>query len=125
MEITSYQVLNAPNLAKSIKLHLYWAMKNCGGDGNVLKDMVDNIVNHYIVSVCSFITDYLSSIISKGDHSGCFHNSPCHTPAYSPSKVPLKDPRAAAALLAKLQDTYIYRQAGSFSRGSQTSWPAR
>ena len=90
-------------LAKSLKLHLYWGMKNCGGEGNVLKDMVDNIVNHYnIVSVCSFITDCSSCIISKGDHSGCLPHSPCPTPAYTPSQVPLKGPRAGAALLAKL-----------------------
>ena len=39
--------------AKSIKLHLYWAMKNCGNDPEVLKDMIDNIVCHYIVSMSS------------------------------------------------------------------------
>ena len=37
--------------AKSIKLHLYWAMKNCGNDPEVLYALlIDNILNHYMVS---------------------------------------------------------------------------
>ena len=47
-------------LAKSIKLHLYWAMKNCQGNPQNLCDMVDNIVNHYIVRLqsCYFLFCY-------------------------------------------------------------------
>ena len=36
-------------LGKGIKLHLYWAMQNCGGDADKLRELVGNIVNHYQV----------------------------------------------------------------------------
>lgn len=73
---------------KSIKLHLYWAMKNCGYNPETLKDMIENILCHYL----------------------CFHNSPCKTPDYSPSKVPIQEAHAAKKLLdTLLQDTYIYK----------------
>ena len=37
------------HLGRSIKRHLYWAMKNCGGDPNILQQMALNIPNHYKV----------------------------------------------------------------------------
>ena len=42
--------------------------------------------------------------------------SPCLTPAYKPSKVPITSARAAESLVKKLQDTYMYRFASSFCR---------
>ena len=34
----------------STKRHVYWAMKNCGGDGETLKRMIENVVSHYKVT---------------------------------------------------------------------------
>ena len=36
-------------LGRNIKLHLYWSMKNCGGDGDALRNLVDAIPMHYQV----------------------------------------------------------------------------
>ena len=46
-------------LEKSIKLHLYWAMKNCGGDADKLCKLVENIPQHYQVSIdlCSAMSN--------------------------------------------------------------------
>ena len=38
-------------LGRSIKTHLYRAMKNCEGSGVRLRSIVDNIPNHYEVHV--------------------------------------------------------------------------
>ena len=34
---------------RNIKLHLYWSMKYCGGDGDALRNLVDAIPMHYQV----------------------------------------------------------------------------
>lgn len=34
---------------RSIKIHLYWAMKNCGGCPETLRKLILNIPNHYMV----------------------------------------------------------------------------
>ena len=36
-------------LGKSIKTHLYWAMRNCDGKADNLKRLIDNIPSHYQV----------------------------------------------------------------------------
>ena len=37
-------------LGASTKRHVYWAMKNCGGDGEALKRLIENVVSHYKVT---------------------------------------------------------------------------
>ena len=37
-------------IGKSTKTHMYWAMKNCGGDGAQLRSGILNVVQHYQVS---------------------------------------------------------------------------
>ena len=39
-------------LGKSTKTHLYWTMKNCGGDADQLRSGILNIVKHYQVHYC-------------------------------------------------------------------------
>ena len=39
-------------LGKSIKTHLYWAMKNCQRSADCLRRLVDNIPAHYEVYMC-------------------------------------------------------------------------
>ncbi len=71
------------HLGRSIKIHLYWAMKNCGGDPNVLQQMALNIPNHYKVNVIAhYCTD--SKLLVQGD---CHASSPCHMTAYIPGTV--------------------------------------
>lgn len=106
------------SLAKSIKIHLYWAMKNCGGDPILLKDMIDNIIFHYIVNSIIFVECPYSPLLTyaQGEHTGCFPNSPCHTPAYKAGKNTLSNPLAAKYLGDHLKASYIYRFASSFCR---------
>ena len=50
----------------STKRHVYWAMKNCGGDGEALKRLIENVVSHYKVtylfSIYQFELLYVESI---------------------------------------------------------------
>ena len=48
-------------IGRSIKIHLYWAMKNCGGSAEKLKEIIMNIPNHCQVSYycCVFISNTL------------------------------------------------------------------
>lgn len=113
---SDYNHLVCIYLGKSIKIHLYWAMKNCGGDASKLRELIVNIVKHY--QVCSHV---LSSIISiheyfQGIHTKCPQSSPCHMPRYTPSKNLLTDPREIQKLEKMLKKTYIYTCAESFSR---------
>ena len=39
-----------PIIGKSIKTHLYWAMKNCNGNSETLRELIDSIPKHYQVS---------------------------------------------------------------------------
>ena len=38
---------------KSIKTSLYWAMKNCGGDAECLRQLITNISKHYQVYIAT------------------------------------------------------------------------
>ena len=38
---------------KSIKVHLYWAMKNCGGSPEQRCSLIKNVPQHYMVQGCS------------------------------------------------------------------------
>ena len=65
-------LLNTPKVmlipGKSIKIHLYWAMKNCEGCPQTLRDFMVNIPNQYqarlltIVSVSNTICSLLETI---------------------------------------------------------------
>jgi hypothetical protein len=88
---------------KSIKTHLYWAMKNCECRADYLQSLVDNIPSHY-----------------QGDHSSCHSTSACHMPRYTPSKVELTDPQAVQTLTKTLRGTYIFRNAQEFCRCRDT-----
>lgn len=46
-------------LGKSIKTHLYWAMKNCGGNADSLRSLIDNIPSHYQVCLNLCIIVYV------------------------------------------------------------------
>ena len=48
IEVESFAVL-VLTPGKSIKLHLYWAMRNCGGSPDALKSLIENVPEHYKV----------------------------------------------------------------------------
>ena len=56
----------------------------------------------------------------QGQHSKCPSISPCHTPAYTPSKIKLDNEKAIESLRQQLKSTYIYRSAEDFCRVSTT-----
>lgn len=82
--------------ASSIKTHIYWAMKTCGGNPKVLRDNIDNAVEHY-----------------KNNHGKCHHTARCHTdaPNYEPSKCLITCPKAEKILLDFLHSLPMYKEA--------------
>ena len=104
---------------KSIKTHLYWAMKNCECSAEKLHSLVDNITKHYQVgNIQTPVNHGPYTLLSQGQHSGCHHSSSCHMPNYTPSKDHLTDPRAIQSLANMLRTTYIYHFAQDFCRVS-------
>ena len=57
---------------------------------------------------------------TQGQHSKCPSTSPCHTPAYTPSKIKLDNEKAIESLHQQLKSTYIYRSAKDFCRVRST-----
>ncbi|XP_064383612.1 uncharacterized protein LOC135332186 isoform X1 [Halichondria panicea] len=90
---------------RSIKIHLYWAMKNCGEDPNILQQMALNIPNHY-----------------KGDHSNCHASSPCRMAPYIPSRAQITNKKAEEELLRCIKATYVFKNADAFCRCRDTFW---
>ena len=89
-------------LGKSIKTHLYWAMRNCGENADTLKNLIDNIPSHYQVfhAFWDFIHTQITHLTSS---------SSCHMSRYT---YPVQ-------LLSKtLRETYIYRYAKQFCGAS-------
>lgn len=46
-----WYVFGVPLLGKSVKTHLYWAMKNCGTSPDTLRRLILNIPEHYKVCI--------------------------------------------------------------------------
>ncbi|XP_064401110.1 uncharacterized protein LOC135347149 [Halichondria panicea] len=90
---------------RSIKIHLYWAMKNCGGSAEKLKEIIMNIPNHY-----------------QRIHTNCHPSSTCHMDDYEPSRDKLVSRKAIEALIKQLHTTYIYRYAKDFCSCRDTYW---
>ena len=79
--------------ASSVKTATYYAMKNCNGYGERLRQMLDNIPEHY-----------------KGNHEQCLPQSRCkQEDSYVCSKCELKDPKAISLLSAAIKKLQIYR----------------
>ncbi len=103
------------HLGRSIKIHLYWAMKNCGEDPNILQQMALNIPNHYKVNVIAhYCTD--SKLLVQGDHSNCHASSPCRMAPYIPSRAQITNKKAEEELLRCIKATYVFKNADAFCR---------
>ncbi|KAL5500039.1 hypothetical protein EMCRGX_G011532 [Ephydatia muelleri] len=76
------------------KVHLYWCMRNCGGNPDRLRAMIMNISKHF-----------------QGDHQSCSSESPCQQPGYVPQRKPLTMPAAISAYEASIRKTLIYKNA--------------
>ena len=136
-----------------MKIHLYWAMKNCSDSPSKLQELIMNIPCHYQVHLhihraslapqqalhitiiiiilllwqCTYncvmlctCHDVHTCMHTQGQHSKCPSTSPCHTPAYTPSKIKLDNEKAIESLRQQLKSTYIYRSAEDFCRVSTT-----
>ena len=84
----------------SIKIHLYWCMKNCKMSLEKLRGMIINISKHYQV---------------QNEHSSCHSPSPCKNRGYTSSKTILTNERAIEQLTNTFKKTYIYCNSESFS----------
>ena len=47
-----YKFIVFCHLARTTKVHLYWCMRNCGGDPDRLRAMIMNINKHFQVYAC-------------------------------------------------------------------------
>ncbi|XP_068759575.1 uncharacterized protein [Montipora capricornis] len=90
---------------KCTKTHIYYAMKNCNGDSEELRNYMVNIIDHY-----------------KGDHSKCHEDSRCHEEGYVCSKKPLVSDRAIAAYRKAIEGTTIYKNASDYAQCRDTYW---
>ena len=109
------------HVGKSIKTSLYWAMKNCGGDAECLRQLITNISKHYQVYIATcYCTRGSITLVKlfKGIHVQCHSSSHCHRADYRPRKQILTDPLAIEALENTLRRVNIYRYAESYCRVS-------
>ena len=53
-----YMYIVGDFIGKSIKVHLYWAMKNCSDCPDTLRSLITNISNHYQVLLQYIIIIY-------------------------------------------------------------------
>ncbi|KAL5470676.1 hypothetical protein EMCRGX_G028679 [Ephydatia muelleri] len=91
--------------ARSTKVHLYWCMKNCASNPDILCNMIMNISQHF-----------------QGHHLICHLESRCRQPGYHPKRKILTMREAIKAYEDALKRTLIYRFAGSFCRCRDTFW---
>eukprot|EP00731_Ephydatia_muelleri_P003523 Em0001g3523a len=85
--------------ARSTKVHLYWCMKNCASNPDILCNMIMNISQHF-----------------QGHHLNCHLESRCRQPGYHSKRKILTMREAIKAYEDALKRTLIYRFAGSFCR---------
>ncbi|XP_019633189.1 PREDICTED: uncharacterized protein LOC109476627 [Branchiostoma belcheri] len=81
-----------------LKTHFYWCMARCGGDEQVLRDMLLNIVQHY-----------------QNRHDNCHPESRCRAdPNYRPTKLLLTEQRAVELLTNFVRSQDIYKSAKDY-----------
>ncbi|XP_074611041.1 uncharacterized protein LOC141865606 [Acropora palmata] len=90
---------------KCTKMHIYYAMKNCNGDADVLRNYIANIVDHY-----------------QGNHTKCHQDSRCKEDGYVCSKKPLVSERAIAAYRKAVEGTTVFKNAEDYGLCRDTYW---
>ncbi|XP_019645928.1 PREDICTED: uncharacterized protein LOC109486531 [Branchiostoma belcheri] len=92
--------------AAPVKTHIYWAMKNCGGDRDQLIKYMDAIPKHY-----------------KNDHSDCAPTSRCKTDdSYTPSRTIITDPHAEKLLINFIHKTVVYKNPENYVYAKDTHY---
>ena len=88
----------------SIRTHVNYIIRACGGDHLAIRTGMDNIINHY-----------------KNDHANCLPQSRCKLdPNYMPTKVIITSCRAEALLRSALQKCTIYKSPQDFVMAADT-----
>lgn len=90
---------------KCTKTHIYYGMKNCNGDADVLRNYITNIVDHY-----------------QGNHTKCHQDSRCKEDGYVCSKKPLVSEKAIAAYRKAVEGTTVFKNAEDYVLCRDTYW---
>ncbi|XP_066295859.1 uncharacterized protein [Branchiostoma lanceolatum] len=99
--------LDLADKAAAIKTHIYWSMKNCGGEAGNIRAAIDNIINHY-----------------QADHSKCHHTARCQVEGadYVPYRQPITNPDAEKKLRDFLHKTVVYKKAENYIHAKDTHY---
>ena len=77
----------------SVRTHVQYAIRNCNGNADTLRAMMDNVTEHY-----------------QNKHDNCRAESRCKTDQnYEPSKQMLRSPSAIEMMKKTIQQTDVYR----------------
>ena len=87
-----------------IATHVQYSIRSCDGNPQILKESMDNIVEHY-----------------QNNHENCKMQSRCRKDTnYEPSRTQLTDPKARELLKGALRKSLIYRNPENFALGKDT-----
>ena len=91
----------------SVRTHVQYAIRNCNGNADTLRAMMDNVTEHY-----------------QNKHDNCRAESRCKTDQnYEPSKQMLRSPVAIEMMKKTIQQTDVYRFPQNFVlRISYSPW---
>ena len=84
--------------------HCHWAVRNCGGDPEKLKQLLVNVVDHY-----------------RNNHEKCHESSRCKKDSnYEPSRQVLTDDVSQKLLRSVIINSTLYKNASDFVLGKDT-----
>ena len=90
--------------SEPVATHAHWSMHHCGGDPEVLRKSLLNIIDHY-----------------KDIHTNCHSISRCRTdPNYEPSRQVITDPAAEALLRTAITKSVLYSHAEDYVLAKDT-----
>ena len=81
-----------------VRNHMYYAIDNCRGDANILREIIDGCVPHF-----------------QNIHVNCPAESPCRDPLYVPDFTPVTDPVAVRLLVDFLNSLTLYKNAADYA----------
>lgn len=88
----------------SVRTHVQYSLRNCAGETQKLRDMLDNVVDHY-----------------RNRHDQCQPESRCRQdPMYESSKMMLISPKAVDLLRGAIHKTVVYQHPEDFVMATDT-----
>lgn len=81
-----------------LRNHIYYAIDNCGGDGNILRQLIDRCLLHF-----------------QNNHNDCTIDSPCRQQYYVPEFTVIRDPVAVRLLTDFLHSLTLYKNANDYA----------